>query len=212
MRPEGECSERPGRGGDGGFSTPGTAGAGPRVSSLASRAGRHTRPAGVGVAAAASLSSGCHRLASAPHPASAAAAAATTAPGERVPKAPARPTWSSPRERYGVPEGTSWSRARTCALQGRSRKMQGFALFMLTECLDALRYGARARLSATLTHIRTSALRSLVGRVLLLLRTARLTVLPQRTACVGVRSARRGDPGNLPRALKDSVLLFSICG
>ena len=110
MRPEGECSERPGRGGDGGFSTPGTAGAGPRLSSLASRAGRHTRPAGVGVAAAASLSSGCHRLASAPHPAPAAAAAAatTTAPGERVPKAPARPTWSSPRERYGAPEETSW--------------------------------------------------------------------------------------------------------
>lgn len=208
MRPEGECSERPGRGGDGGFSTPGTAGAGPRLSSLASRAGRHTRPAGVGVAAAASLSSGCHRLASAPHPApaAAAAAAATTAPGERVPKAPARPTWSSPRECYGVPEGTSWSRARTCALQGRSRKMQGFALLMLTACIDALRS------RATLTHTGASALRRLAGRVLLLLRTARLTILPQRTACVGVRGARRGDPGNLPRALKDSVLLFSICG
>lgn len=34
-----------------------------------------------------------------------------------VPKAPARPTWSLPRELYGAPEGTSTrSRAGTCAL------------------------------------------------------------------------------------------------
>lgn len=58
-------------------------GPGLAASSLGSRAGRDTRPAGVGVAAAASLSSGCHRLASAPHPAPAAAAAATTAAGEQ---------------------------------------------------------------------------------------------------------------------------------
>lgn len=49
-------------------------------SSPGSRADRRTRPAGVGVAAAASPSSGCPRLPSAPH---AAPAAATTAAGER---------------------------------------------------------------------------------------------------------------------------------
>lgn len=50
------------------------------ASSPGSRADRRTRPAGVGVAAAASPSSGCPRLPSAPH---AAPAAATTAAGER---------------------------------------------------------------------------------------------------------------------------------
>lgn len=50
------------------------------ASSPGSRADRRTRPAGVGVAAAASPSSGCPRLPSAPH---AAPSAATTAAGER---------------------------------------------------------------------------------------------------------------------------------
>ncbi|CAD7673271.1 unnamed protein product [Nyctereutes procyonoides] len=61
-------------------------GPGLTAASSGSRVDRDTRPAGVGVAAAASLSSGCHWLAYAPHPApaaAAAAAAATTAAGER---------------------------------------------------------------------------------------------------------------------------------
>ena len=181
-------------------------GPGLAASSWGSRAGRDTRPAGAGVAAAASLSSGCHRLASAPHPAPA-AAAATTAAGERWGHGACAATWSSARKRYRALEGTSWPSGPRMRAEGRSRKVRGSALPTPVARGPAL--GAQARGEPSLTLTRAAVLRSQVGRVLLLSRTARLTVPPQGTCCVGVR---RGDPGDLPETVIDSALLFSICG
>lgn len=88
VRPEGRApweTPRPRRRGAAASLQQGPRGPGLTAASSGSRGDRDTRPAGVGVAAAASLSSGCHWLAYAPHPApaAAAAAAATTAAGER---------------------------------------------------------------------------------------------------------------------------------
>lgn len=79
VRPEGRApweTPRPRRRGAAASLQQGPRGPGLTAASSGSRGDRDTRPAGVGVAAAASLSSGCHWLAYAPHPAPAAAAAA----------------------------------------------------------------------------------------------------------------------------------------
>lgn len=85
--------------------------------------------------------------------------------------------------------------------------MRDSALPTLTARRLALGAQAWGGLSSTLTHTRAEVLRSQVGRVPLLSRTAKLTVPPQRTCCVGVRR----DPGDLPETVIHSVLLFSIC-
>lgn len=83
------------------------------ASSPGSRADRRTRPAGVGVAAAASPSSGCPRLPSAPH---AAPAAATTAAGERCAQGACAVYVELGRAAYGRPERTRpvWTAAHAC--------------------------------------------------------------------------------------------------
>nr|BAB71135.1 unnamed protein product [Homo sapiens] len=104
---KGESPGSPGRDGYGDFFTPGTAGPGLAVSSLRLWASPDTRPEGVGVAAAASLSSGCHWLASAPHPAPGAAAATTTAAGELCAKGACAAYVELTEANYGAPDGTS---------------------------------------------------------------------------------------------------------
>ncbi|EAW64493.1 hCG1998594, partial [Homo sapiens] len=85
----------------------GQRGPGLAVSSLRLWASPDTRPEGVGVAAAASLSSGCHWLASAPHPAPGAAAATTTAAGELCAKGACAAYVELTEANYGAPDGTS---------------------------------------------------------------------------------------------------------
>lgn len=167
-------------------------GPGLTTSSLGSRADRDTRPAGVGVAAAASLSSGCHWLAYAPHPALAAAAAATTAAGERCAKDVCAAYVELARGALRSAGGAKHEVAPAHALSGcPSRTRQRGVIRLVLRCssslragMHALRAGAKAGLSTAVTHTRTSALQSPARRVLLLLRTAGWTGPPQRAACV----------------------------
>ncbi|XP_032197180.1 uncharacterized protein LOC116589257 [Mustela erminea] len=146
-------------------------GPGLTASSLGSRADRDTRPAGVGVAAAASLSSGCHWLAYAPHPAPG-AAAATTAAGERCAKdacaAYVELAQGALRSAGGANHEVALAHARSGC---RSRTQQRRVIRRVTRCpnslrteIDTFRAGARAALSTAVTHTQTLALRSPAGR------------------------------------------------
>lgn len=143
----------------------GPRGLGLAASFLGSRADWDTPPAAVGVAAAASLSPGCHWLASAPHPAPA-AAAATTAAGERCAKG-ACAAYVELAERAlrdaggdklevgpaharssDTPEGGNW--------EGKTRFFASYPR-CVQRCPQSQ---VMAGLSATLTHARASALPS----------------------------------------------------
>lgn len=187
-------------------------GPGLAASSWGSRAGRDTRPAGVGVAAAASLSSGCHRLASAPHPApaaaAAAAAAATTAAGEQWGQGACAAYVEFGEEALPGAGGDKLEVRPAHARCGVAPGRCGAPRCPRSSRVD-LPSEPRRRVGPTLIHTRAAVLRSQVGKVLLPSRTARLTVPPQSTCRVGVR---RGGPGDLLETVIDSVLLLSICG
>lgn len=90
--------------------------------------------------------------------------------------------------------GQAGSPARACALQGRSRKVRDSALptfIVRRHALGAQEWGG---LSPILTHTRAAVLRSQVGRVLLLSRTAKLTVPPQKNLLCGCEKRGSGGP------------------
>lgn len=106
-----------------------------------------------------------------------------------VPKTLARPTWSSPTELYGAPQGPSTESHRRMRAASCRAKIPG-----VQRCPRGL--GVRA----AATHPWASATRSAAG-------SADRPTAALRASGVG----ERGCPGNRPCFLKDSVLLFSIC-
>ena len=109
-------------------------------------------------------------------------------------KAPARPTWSSAREHYRAPEGTSWKSGPRMRAAGSLPEVRDSALPTFIARRHALGAQEWGGLSPTLTHTRAAVLRSQVGRVLLLSRTAKLTVPPQKNLLCGCEKRGSGGP------------------